>query len=544
MDFMQLKIKMIFLKTIFVICLSLHYVVTAEPEYTVHRGSIKYDGVKPEILPFQQHRLRRDASTYAVSSEAALVTSTLSTVTSESNYVPNVTAATTNATEATSAPSVVVTKIPLLGVNGSGVLHVNVTGNTPKVSDPILPDDNFPNIFKETPETIKAEQNLTSLNYDNHAFYNSSFIGNVTYFQEYWANITEPKSEVHSVLSDSHRRATTIKLSFDFPFYGHVVRNITVATGGFLYTGDHVHNWLAATQYIAPLMANFDTTITNDSLVKMHDDGEKFSVFWEKATLQEDHTKKFTFAVTLYNNGDIIFAYKDIPIPVQKINDVEHPVKVGISDAYLNDKILFYVRRKTIYEYHRISFMTHEITNNTILKLIALPTCLEYNTCSDCLNHNTGFNCLWCEKLQKCSSGTDRNKQDWLLRNCEKFNISSVQSCPASPHVDQPAGSNTAYETDSKDNNTDTAVLTDDNTEARVTARRAQEVHTTEARSPVGGVVAAFLAVALVCSLVSWALYAFKNPHTRSGQLLIKYRPSQWNWRRGEARYTAATIHM
>lgn len=66
----------------------------------------------------------------------------------------------------------------------------------------------------------------------------------------------------------------TQKLSFDFPFYGHPVRNITVATGGFIYTGDHVHNWLAATQYIAPLMANFDTKLTNDSFVKMSDDGE------------------------------------------------------------------------------------------------------------------------------------------------------------------------------------------------------------------------------------------------------------------------------
>jgi hypothetical protein len=40
-------------------------------------------------------------------------------------------------------------------------------------------------------------------------------------------------------------------LSFPFPFYGHEVNNITIATGGFLYTGEYVHSWLAATQYIA-----------------------------------------------------------------------------------------------------------------------------------------------------------------------------------------------------------------------------------------------------------------------------------------------------
>jgi hypothetical protein len=66
----------------------------------------------------------------------------------------------------------------------------------------------------------------------------------------------------------------TIKLKFDFPFYGHKVRNITIATGGFLYTGEYVHSWLAATQYIAPLMANFDTTLSPKSFVKYADNGE------------------------------------------------------------------------------------------------------------------------------------------------------------------------------------------------------------------------------------------------------------------------------
>lgn len=70
----------------------------------------------------------------------------------------------------------------------------------------------------------------------------------------------------------------TVKLKFDFPFYGHKVRNITIATGGFLYTGEYVHSWLAATQYIAPLMANFDTRLSNESFVKYADNGEQNSI--------------------------------------------------------------------------------------------------------------------------------------------------------------------------------------------------------------------------------------------------------------------------
>ena len=66
----------------------------------------------------------------------------------------------------------------------------------------------------------------------------------------------------------------TLTLKFEFPFYGHLLNNITIATGGFLYTGDLKHTWLAATQYIAPLMANFDTSTSDDSKVKYMENGE------------------------------------------------------------------------------------------------------------------------------------------------------------------------------------------------------------------------------------------------------------------------------
>ncbi|KAJ2954114.1 hypothetical protein O0L34_g2336 [Tuta absoluta] len=453
------------------------------------------------------------------------------------------------------APSV--TQTPLLGRNGTGILRVNTT-NMPRVSEPIsIADDNVTTevLTNETPEMMKAEQNITNLKYDDHSFYNSSFIGNQSYFEEYWSNITKPGLNVHPVLSNSHRRATTLRLTFEFPFYGHPLRNITVATGGFIYTGEHVHNWLAATQYIAPLMANFDTTLTNDSYVKMYDDGEKFTAFWENVTLQEDLSKKFTFAVTLYKNGDIIFAYKSIPIPVQAINDSDHPVKVGISDAYLNDRILFLIRRKTIYEYHRVSFRNYAIENGTILKLVALPTCLQYNTCESCVNHDTGFDCMWCDSIRKCSSGTDRNKQDWQTRGCDRNQMTNSSSCPAPTaptHEDaNNTNSNTAYTTDTQSSGQ--AVVHTITTSESPLPGRASPAPTQHAavqgaaaapRSAVGGAVAAVACIVAVAGAAAWALYAFKNPHTRSGQLLIKYRPSQWSWRRGEARYTAATIHM
>lgn len=49
----------------------------------------------------------------------------------------------------------------------------------------------------------------------------------------------------------------------------------------------------------------------------------------------------FSFQVTLKLNGDIIFVYHEIPFNISEIPDSKHPVKVGISDAYVIDRTVF-----------------------------------------------------------------------------------------------------------------------------------------------------------------------------------------------------------
>lgn len=49
----------------------------------------------------------------------------------------------------------------------------------------------------------------------------------------------------------------------------------------------------------------------------------------------------FTFQVHLNQSGDILFAYERIPLAIQTIKDEEHPVKVGLSDAYIIDRTIF-----------------------------------------------------------------------------------------------------------------------------------------------------------------------------------------------------------
>lgn len=43
---------------------------------------------------------------------------------------------------------------------------------------------------------------------------------------------------------------------------------------GFIYTGDVIHRMLTATQYIAPLMADFDPSLSLNSTVLHADNGE------------------------------------------------------------------------------------------------------------------------------------------------------------------------------------------------------------------------------------------------------------------------------
>lgn len=160
---------------------------------------------------------------------------------------------------------------------------------------------------------------------------------------------------------------------------------------GFIFTGDITHRMLTATQYIAPLMANFDPSYSKDSTVQYLDNGkippdvwcphftdscltlvwhslssgEVFVVQWEHVRLPGKESEgAFTFQAALYKTGTITFSYRDvrrtsvlctcslppccclytwflflpvyqIPLSLDVISSAEHPVKAGLSDAFM-----------------------------------------------------------------------------------------------------------------------------------------------------------------------------------------------------------------
>ncbi|GFV96065.1 plexin domain-containing protein 1 [Trichonephila clavipes] len=405
--------------------------------------------------------------------------------------------------------------------------------------------------------TVPPEFKNDTVIIDHHTYYNSTFYSNPNEGKLFWRDLDSPSSHanVHEMLSDSHRQATTVKLSFDFPFYGHLLRNITIATGGFLYMGDYLHNWIAATQYVAPLMANFDTSQSPQSIIKYSDNGTAFTAEWRNVFIQDQMSDgNFTFQTTLLKNGDIIFAYKNIPYPIANISDARHPVKIGISDAYILERSIFFVRRKTIYEYHRIDMIKRQVSNNTALYFTALPTCLSYKDCPSCMAAGPKLECDWCEAVKRCSDGIDRARQSWVSNGCV---LLQGNTCPARDEISTgnpsiTTGKGTEESSSSKDISTPNSASKSTSKHASSfpynmestysvtgpsqnkiggSAQYMQEDISDTSGVSTGAIVTIVVFLAALIGAAVWVGYAYKFPQTPSGQFLIKYRPSQWTLR-------------
>lgn len=103
--------------------------------------------------------------------------------------------------------------------------------------------------------------------------------------------------------------------------------------------GEITHRMLTATQYVAPLMANFDPSFSKNSTVRYSDNGKQellgevgrvgapaflslcfllcsgnlFVVQWDKVRLKDREAEgPFTFQAALHRNGVIVFNYRDV----------------------------------------------------------------------------------------------------------------------------------------------------------------------------------------------------------------------------------------
>ncbi|XP_035035813.2 plexin domain-containing protein 1 [Hippoglossus stenolepis] len=354
--------------------------------------------------------------------------------------------------------------------------------------------------------------------------------------QELWVDMSDVRHgqvRVHGILSNSYKQAVRVALSFDFPFYGHYLRQVTIATGGFIFTGDITHRMLTTTQYIAPLMANFDPSHSKESTVQYLDNGEVFVVQWERVRLSGRESEgAFTFQVALHKTGTISFSYRNIPQSLDMIGSAEHPVKVGLSDAFMvssNSSQSPEAQRRTIYEYHRVEIDRTKITNHSAVEFTALPTCLQHDSCERCLSSNQTSGCSWCHVLQRCSDGMDRHRQEWLDYACSEESkdatcedYSRGDSSSITPEVED-VTSLTPLQKDCK---------SDDKTKHHIlkTSNDVKPDSSTWSDAfPNTGVIAGLAAaLVLLLALILVALYINCHPAVASPLYLIQRRKNFW----------------
>uniref|UniRef100_A0A673WAS7 Plexin domain containing 2b n=1 Tax=Salmo trutta TaxID=8032 RepID=A0A673WAS7_SALTR len=425
------------------------------------------------------------------------------------------------------------------------------------------PEGNFPGLLSA--EDSQDTDNSSQIEEDtDHNYYTSKTYGPTDPMsKDLWVNVDQmdkEKVKIHGILSNTHRQAARVNLSFDFPFYGHFLRDLTVATGGFIYTGDVVHRMLTATQYIAPLMANFDPSVSRNSTVIYFDNGTALVVQWDHVHLQDSYNLgSFTFQATLHSDGRIVFAYKEIPIEVAQISSVNHPVKVGLSDAFVvvhRIQQIPNVRRRTIYEYHRVELTKTKITNSTAVEMMPLPTCLQFTSCSSCISSQINFNCSWCHRLRRCSSGFDRHRQDWVDNSCpDEVNIvmtnifltlynsslSLFLSLPLSLFLSVSLSASLSLSLFSTDDTKIALHLKDNGAMPKESSAERKGTHPLH----TGLILGILMVMLIMAATVLVTVYIYHHPTSAASLFFIERRPSRWpamKFRRGSGHPAYAEV--
>ncbi|XP_036197127.1 plexin domain-containing protein 1 isoform X4 [Myotis myotis] len=388
---------------------------------------------------------------------------------------------------------------------------------------------------------------------DNHSYYVSRLYGpSEPRSRELWVDVAKANRshvKVHRILSNTHRQASRVVLSFDFPFYGHPLRQITIATGGFIFTGDVTHRMLTATQYVAPLMANFNPGYSDNSTVAYFDNGTVFVVQWDHVYLQgREDRGSFTFQAALHRDGRIVFGYKEIPMSVLEISSSQHPVKAGLSDAFMTLNTSPDVpesRRRAIFEYHRVELDPSKVTSTSAVEFTPLPTCLEHRSCDACMSSDLTFNCSWCHVLQRCSSGFDRYRQEWLAYGCAQEAAGPLLQAEGKTcedfqdegHYSSSPGS--SFSPLDGDHSTTSSFLsldsltTEDDTKLNPYAGGdgLQDNLSPKAKGPpvhLGTIVGIVLAVLVVAAIILAGVYISGHPTSNAALFFIERRPHHW----------------
>ncbi|PAA58766.1 hypothetical protein BOX15_Mlig024065g1 [Macrostomum lignano] len=349
------------------------------------------------------------------------------------------------------------------------------------------------------------------LSEDNHVYYNMIIAKShpmSTYYSGEFDRIFSAYSIRSNInLNNGKNLALTIPLVFSFDFYGHSVKSIVLTTSGFIYVNDLTHPYLTFSQYIAPMMADFETR-RSVSAIKYVEAEDAFWVRWENLFVSSNYSLgTFSFQCAILSNGSIVFDYIKIPITMEALRSASSMLKIGLSDAFYYEVKapgLGTVLRKIV-RYHELRVPRDQIVTDGIIHLVHQPTCNQQTSCSNCTDRSRvpAFNCSWCYDLGRCSSGVDRRLQDWHDSECH---YSAGGTCGDGDRSIVPLG--------------------------RTGTKQPPEAASRRSAGQVAlGVCLGILALAAVATVAGVLLYGFRHPGSRLGAWLIEHRPSRYRER-------------
>lgn len=257
--------------------------------------------------------------------------------------------------------------------------------------------------------------------YDSHRYYELSVYQENTgdTFDNNFINMEN--AEIKTGLSDTMVGAEMIQPLFSFPFYGHQAANFYITTHGFLSLSPRLHDYIYKTQYIAPLRIKLDPSRSNSSTISVLSLPDRLTVEWSNVSVmaEAEHPSggSFTFQVTLWPTGDIVFVYIEVQPVLTTAALYDHEPVAGISDAFL-------LHGSELHLYNKINIDNVDINTRTVAVFKALPTCIAQKSCAACvgLRVSSNFSCSWCEAAGHCSDGADRKREDWNQAECHLTN--------------------------------------------------------------------------------------------------------------------------
>jgi len=211
-----------------------------------------------------------------------------------------------------------------------------------------------------------------------------------------------------------------IRLDFNFSFYGHKEPHVWVDSNGFVTFWERScpHNepitqycfWLTPSRwpvrFIAPFTSDFDPSASNSSRVLYQfgttNGRSRLAITWWNVTLWNSGlVNGFTFQLILFENGEIIFSYLNLPSHPNYIRPksfpAPYPIIIGIRDSpavKISGKD--YSSNNNAYGSVDLTFGDTSLDNS--IQFIPRSTCRNAGSCDTCFPRSSGnLLCGWCE---------------------------------------------------------------------------------------------------------------------------------------------------